>query len=421
MSEYINIIWEIIELIATVLECVMITFFVIGMLGFRNIHLKNVKTIGFIGVSCINSIFISAYIGVDSITAANQILICALFSIFFLRGSILYKIYVSALSMFFILIINSVILTLMSTLFKTPIFVLISTSGTLRLAVLFLTKSVYFIVTKFMIRLSKSFTLRLSKAESIYTISVFLMTLAAGNILFEITASARFSIQFSAITFAALFAVNILNLIIVRKIHKISVNSAGIDRIAQEIIKQNEKIKKLYQLYPEISNAEINRVESAEKNTDIQHDLQYSHNLNCIILNAQEKCRKKKIIFNYSISPNIHEFPENDIENVIAGLLNESIGAYNRWEYKPNIDMEILSKNKYMSIIISHYIKGTDVELLMEDKKSESVPFNPYRNKMISYTLAKYNGFIFRSQKRDKIITNVWLDFSGNSFNRKCS
>lgn len=408
MSEYINIIWEIIELLSTVLDCVMITFFVIGMLGFRNIHLKNVKTAGHIAVSCFNSIFISACIGADSVSAANQILICALFSILFLRGSFLYKIYVSALSMFFILIIDSVILTLMSAIFKTPVYILISTSGTLRLAVLFLTKLIYFIVTKFMIRLSRSFTLRLSKAESIYMISFFLMTLIAGSTLFEIISSAHYSVQISAMIFAALILINILDLIIVRKIYKISADSAGKDRTAQEIIKQNEKIKKLLQSYPDISNENI-------IGNDAAFDTEKSETLNHIILNAQIRCRKKNIIFNYSISPNIHEFPENDVENVISGLLDESISAYNRWEYKPSIDMEILSKNKYMSIIISHYIKGIDAEMLMEDKKSELIPFDPYRNKAVSYTLAKYDGFILRSQKRDKIITNVWLDFSTES------
>lgn len=412
MNEYINIIWEIIELLATVIECVMIAFFVIDMLGFKSIHLKNVKTVGLIAASCVNSIFISAYINVDSVSAAIQIVICALFSLIFLRGKFLYKIYVSALSMFFILIINSVILTLMSTLFKTPIYILISTSGTLRLAVLILTKSIYFAVTRIMLSLSGRFTLRLSRAESIYTISVFLMTLIIGNILFEVISSVRYSIQFSVIIFAALIFVNIMNLIIIRKIHRINVNSAGIDRIAQEIIKQNEKIKTLSQLFSDISGEDISRSEGIEKSVENSHDTENSEAFNHIILNAQEKCQKKNIIFNYSISPHIHEFPQNDVGNVVSNLLNESIAAYNRWEYKPSIDMEILSKNKYMSIIISHYIKGTDVEMLMEDKKSESIPFNPYRNKIISYTLAKYNGFVFRSQKRDKIITNVWLDFS---------
>lgn len=401
MSEYINIIWEIIELIAAVIECVMIAFFVIGMLGFKNVHLKNVKTIGFIAVSCINSILVSAYINVDSITSANQIIICTLFSLIFLRGSFLYKLFVSALSMFFILIINSVLLTLMSTLFKTPIYILISASSILRLAVLFLTKSIYFVVTKAVIKLSKSFTLRLSKAESIYTITFFFVTLIAGNILFDISASDKSPTQFSAMTFAALFLVNILNILLVRKIHETSVDS---EDTIQRIIKQNETIKTFYQLYT--GNEEISRI------FDSQHNSIYSDTLNYIILDAQLKCRRKSIIFNYSISPYIREFPENDISGVVFNLLGESVSAYNRWEYKPSIDLEILCKNKYISIIVSHYIKGEDVDMLMEDKKCELVPFNPYRNKIISSVISRYNGFIFRSQKRDKIITNIWLDFS---------
>lgn len=409
MNEYINIIWEIIELIATVLECIMISYFVIDMLGYKNTCFNSLKTMSVIIISCINSIFVSAFIGVDSISASLQILICAVFSLIFLRENILYKIFVSALSVFFILIINSIVLTVMSSFFRTPIYILISTSGILRFAVLFLTKSIYFIVTRIMVRLSKSFIIHLSRIESIYTISVFLMTLIAGNILFEMISSVKYSAQISVLAFAALILINILNLLIIRKIHTISVNSAGIDRIAQEVIKQNERINHLYKIYPG---------NSTEKQDNHNYNLSDISTLTPVIDDAQKKCRKKKILLNYSISPCIGDFPENDISRIISNFLDEAISAYNRWEYKPRIDFEVLNKNKYVSIIISHYIKGSDLEMLMENKISETIPFNPYRNRIINHSIVKYNGVILRSQKRDKIITNLWLDFSCDSLKR---
>lgn len=419
MSEYINIIWEIIELIATILECIIIIFFVKDMLGYKSIHFNSVKTITFILISCINSIFISSYISVDSISASMQILICAVFSIIFLRGSLPYKIFISSLSVFFILIINSIVLTFMSSFFQTPIYVLISTSGILRFSVLFLTKSIYFIITRIMIKLSKSFTIHLSKGESIYTISVFIMTLIAGNILFEVISSVKYSAQISIIIFAVLILINILNLLTIQKIHEINSNSAGIDRIAQEVIKQNEKIDLLYRFYPEFKYDNQNA--GLENKINLNQYTVNNHDLNFIIGNAIKKCNKKNIMLNCSISPCIRDFPESDITKVISNVLDESISAYNKREYKPYIDFEILNKNNYVSIIISHYIKGKDVEMTSDNKSDEAIPFNPYRNKIINYTLTKYNGVVLHNQKRDKIITNVWLDFSNNSLNKKSS
>ena len=168
MNEYINIIWHLIELAACVVESIMITSFMVNMLGYKDPKYKFTKFMLCVVISVINSTVVSTIIPVDSFIGSMQMIICLIFSLIFLNGRIFYKILTSLLSVFFVLIINSIILTLVSCIFKTPIYILISSSGIVRLLILISTKSIYFIITKFIIKITRNKKLHFSRNESRY-------------------------------------------------------------------------------------------------------------------------------------------------------------------------------------------------------------------------------------------------------------
>lgn len=291
MNEYINIIWHLIELAACVVESIMITSFMVNMLGYKDPKYKFTKFMLCVVISVINSTVVSTIIPVDSFIGSMQMIICLIFSLIFLNGRIFYKILTSLLSVFFVLIINSIILTLVSCIFKTPIYILISSSGIVRLLILISTKSIYFIITKFIIKITRNKKLHFSRAV--------------------------------------------------------------------------------------------------------------------------KDCREKNISVNCSISPYIENFPENEIISIISNTLKESISASRSSSFQPTIDLEILNNKNYLSIIISHYLKTADIYLTDDISEDEiTVPFNPYHNKKISNIMDKYNGIILFNKNRNKIITNIWLDFS---------
>lgn len=373
MNEYINIIWHLIELAACVVESIMITSFMVNMLGYKDPKYKFTKFMLCVVISVINSTVVSTIIPVDSFIGSMQMIICLIFSLIFLNGRIFYKILTSLLSVFFVLIINSIILTLVSCIFKTPIYILISSSGIVRLLILISTKSIYFIITKFIIKITRNKKLHFSRNESRYIMSVFILTIVACNILFK----------------------------------------AKINRIAQEIIRHEEQINQL-----SAGSLKTNRKsqETSEKNECNNFENPAFTNyksLNTIINNAVKDCREKNISVNCSISPYIENFPENEIISIISNTLKESISASRSSSFQPAIDLEILNNKNYLSIIISHYLKTADIYLTDDISEDEiTVPFNPYHNKKISNIMDKYNGIILFNKNRNKIITNIWLDFS---------
>lgn len=394
MNEYINIIWHLIELAACVVESIMITSFMVNMLGYKDPKYKFTKFMLCVVISVINSTVVSTIIPVDSFIGSMQMIICLIFSLIFLNGRIFYKILTSLLSVFFVLIINSIILTLVSCIFKTPIYILISSSGIVRLLILISTKSIYFIITKFIIKITRNKKLHFSRNESRYIMSVFILTIVACNILFEVIS-------------------NVLNYIIIHKCHQININKAKINRIAQEIIRHEEQINQL-----SAGSLKTNRKsqETSEKNECNNFENPAFTNyksLNTIINNAVKDCREKNISVNCSISPYIENFPENEIISIISNTLKESISASRSSSFQPAIDLEILNNKNYLSIIISHYLKTADIYLTDDISEDEiTVPFNPYHNKKISNIMDKYNGIILFNKNRNKIITNIWLDFS---------
>ena len=220
MNEYINIIWHLIELAACVVESIMITSFMVNMLGYKDPKYKFTKFMLCVVISVINSTVVSTIIPVDSFIGSMQMIICLIFSLIFLNGRIFYKILTSLLSVFFVLIINSIILTLVSCIFKTPIYILISSSGIVRLLILISTKSIYFIITKFIIKITRNKKLHFSR-------------------------SVKYSTPFSLTAIAVLVSINVLNYIIIHKCHQININKAKINRIAQEIIRHEEQINQL--------------------------------------------------------------------------------------------------------------------------------------------------------------------------------
>lgn len=413
MNEYINIIWHLIELAACVVESIMITSFMVNMLGYKDPKYKFTKFMLCVVISVINSTVVSTIIPVDSFIGSMQMIICLIFSLIFLNGRIFYKILTSLLSVFFVLIINSIILTLVSCIFKTPIYILISSSGIVRLLILISTKSIYFIITKFIIKITRNKKLHFSRNESRYIMSVFILTIVARNILFEVISSVKYSTPFSLTAIAVLVSINVLNYLIIHKCHQININKAKINRIAQEIIRHEEQINQL-----SAGSLKTNRKsqETSEKNECNNFENPAFTNyksLNTIINNAVKDCREKNISVNCSISPYIENFPENEIISIISNTLKESISASKSSSFQPAIDLEILNNKNYLSIIISHYLKTTDIYLTDDISEDEiTVPFNPYHNKKISNIMDKYNGIILFNKNRNKIITNIWLDFS---------
>ncbi len=367
MDEYINVIWQIFEIIAIIAECSIITFFVTKMIGYKSLRHGELWGLLLFSASCLNNIVVSKISNSSVFSATSQIVICIIFSLIFLRGNILYKIFISMASVFIILLINSAVLALFSLFFKTSIYLLISRSGTLRLAILITTKVLYFIVVAIFVRY-KSLCRRISvKKECIIVLFTSVNLLILANILFATITNKKSPVQASVGIILLMLTASYLFTHISKRLH----NSQPSEILQKIDIPQLIDHKKV-----EFSKQDL------------------SLNVSCSI--------------SYEHSGKIQE----NICLLISAVLDEVISSFDYCKYTQQIDFEIYITEKKISIIVSHYLKKQFLIVLNEGQKipQRITPFHPDYNKQIKGFFKSGTCVIYRSLTGLKVITNIWVN-----------
>ncbi len=103
-----NMMWDIIEVIASVVECFLLTNYVVNFFDYKVPEKEGKKYFYLLFMTILNNIVISQVIRIDSVTGILQIAIVYFYLRIYMNGSELKKIFVSFTSVFLILIINSI-------------------------------------------------------------------------------------------------------------------------------------------------------------------------------------------------------------------------------------------------------------------------------------------------------------------------
>ncbi|NLK27364.1 MAG: hypothetical protein GX306_03345, partial [Clostridiales bacterium] len=170
-----------IGIVIAIIECLIIANFIIKSLEpkifkHRVWLLYLILTILlFIDIELLNIVIRGA-----SITGILQIIICFIFSLIFLNGSIYKKILISVISNILILIINVTIMTILSAFLDTDIMELIEQQNAIWLYAILLSKLCYFLATIFLLTIQKKTPYQLSIKEGSAILLIFIVTLLIG-------------------------------------------------------------------------------------------------------------------------------------------------------------------------------------------------------------------------------------------------
>lgn len=387
----INTIWTIIEFLASLIECYMITHYIVNFLEFKTISNNTKKKILFFTLTVFNNVILSQYLQIDAVIGIIQLIFALLFSFTFMQGSCFKKIFVSFSSIFLILIINSGVLFSFSKILSEDIQVLISSIGIFRLLILFITKFLYYIVTMIIIKLFKKDDYKLSKEELIYILIIFFITLFVGNLMFEyaLKNNNNFSMLFNII-FVFLVTANIISYILLRRI---KINANTVDKQSKEINKTKADNFEITQNEEQIKEQE-NDVKMIPINTG-------SPLINAIANLKREECNRKKIKFNINCTKLIDFFSEEDMGIVLSIVLDKTIEQCSSGKSASKIDLKITNENYNLSIIIS---------FTRNDKFDSSVYMNNLsEDTIIKDIVKKYRGIITFDNEENLFIVNIWL------------
>lgn len=314
------------------------------------------------------------------------------YSVIFLKGSIYKKVFVVFISCIAMLLINTTVLMLLGKTLSSNMEDLISGNGTARLMVLFLTKFLYFLLTRFLLKLNGRSEYDLGKSEWIMLLSVFAVTFLVGITVLECTVSGTNAEVFMATSVLGLILINIISYILMLRMNKENIERTKAMLLEIQIKENTESIHEIHRMYEEICRIRhdakhwitgsltlIRRknYDEAEKYLDglvnekigtiRDYVMTESDVINAIINSKLSEASRKGIDVRASVGTEIGETDVCGLSVAIANLLDNAIEGCMRIEGNRKIYYEMFVDGEYLKIFVKNTYDKSGINL--ETKK----------------------------------------------------
>jgi signal transduction histidine kinase len=371
----------------------------------------------------------------ESIIGIVQIIICLLFSLLFLKGSLYKKIFISVISNQLILIINVLLMTILSTLLETDILMLIKQQNTVWLYAVLLSKLCYFLVTCFLLSLQKKVSYQISLKEGGAILLIFIVTLFIGIAILEQNIIAgNYENHYINISIIGLIAINVLSFWALTFISKENDKKLKYYLLEVQLENQKNEIKEVQKQYNEIQKLrhdfknyilcsltllKEDKISEAKKYlADIVDEkltperafiYTTSSTLNAIINAKLNKCRQCGIEIHYQVVEQI-EIDDIDLSILFANLFDNAIEACAHNTSKSSIHLTVTYEKAYLNIIMKNTIEkpvlkhNPKLVTTKKDKKKHG-----YGLKTIDDIVRKYDGIKKYYEKGNYFYADLWL------------
>ena len=205
----------IIELAASIFECFVITESTSKCLVFKNKHYIYLKYILYTAVVIFFNLFLPHVIDSNVMPAASPVIVIFVFGLLFMQGSPFFTLFVAALSNIGLVVINVSVTTAFSYFSQLDPDELIVNQISTRILLLFITKFLYFLYTRLMLKFFEREKYPLSVNEWYIIISLLTISLLVALVVFGINLHKSFSPASIAVTTGLVIIINIAMYIII--------------------------------------------------------------------------------------------------------------------------------------------------------------------------------------------------------------
>lgn len=373
-----NMMWDIIEVIASVVECFLLTNYVVNFFDYKVSEKEGKKYFYLLFMTILNNIVISQVISIDSVTGILQIAIVYFYLRIYMNGSELKKIFVSFTSVFLILIINSITLASFNWITHKNMEVLITSNGIFRIMILFITKSLYFISTIVLIKMFKNPSYSVSKTEWIYIISMFSVTVLIGSFTYEyeIRYEEANSVLFN-LMFLTMIMLNIFSYVFIRKMYQ-------------------NNLKRGTSLFINKKQKDDDTSGNLTKESKSLIDVEY--------LIKKYICVRNKTDVTFTNMSSLYGFMENDICLILSVIFDELIILNEKCDNSIRAEILMKDKNNYLNISIK--IKSRN-NLIYDNMKSY---VNSIMTDGVKKLIKKYSGAVSFNNSSDVVTVDLLLN-----------
>lgn len=433
-------IWQCTEILAVIVECMIVTRMLIQYFKFRSEDYRILKWLLLFSLLFATDMAGTFGIANETFLISSCLLIEIALSTIFLKGNIFEKILISVINYVLVYFINLPVMSAISAITGIPMLQLQMSQNVERVVCLFITKILYFAVTQFILSFRKKEEYHFSRNEWIMILSAFMITLLIGISMYMITVGGKTTEYIYVAVTLLISCLDAVIFIFLRKMNRTSQIEKERDIMEIQLQRQQDEMQHLQQQYEEISIlrhdfrngidclcgmieqgdcsgalAYAKRFKERKVNTILSQVQCSSTMLNAVVNAKFNDAQSKGIATSLRLVVQIPHDLEFDLSIMLSNLLDNAIEACEKNPSNAQILLTISEEAGYYRIVVRNTIAVSVLKKNQELKTEKAnKKLHGWGLRSVTDLVSKRNGLIDFYEKEGMFYVDILLPIEEN-------
>ena len=433
-------IWQCTEILAVIVECMIVTRMLIQYFKFRSEDYRILKWLLLFSLLFATDMAGTFGMANETFLISSCLLIEIAFSAIFLKGNIFEKILISVINYVLVYFINLPVMSAISAIAGIPMLQLQMSQNVERVVCLFITKILYFAVTQFILSFRKKEEYHFNHNEWIMILSAFMITLLIGISMYMITVGGKTTEYIYVAVTLLISCLDAVIFIFLRKMNRTSQIEKERDIMEIQLQRQQDEMQHLQQQYEEILilrhdfrngiDCLCGMVEQGDCSGALEYAKQFKERkvntilsqvqcsstmLNAVVNAKFNDAQSKGIDTSLRLVVQIPHDLEFDLSIMLSNLLDNAIEACEKNPSNAQILLTISEEAGYYRIVVRNTIAASVLKKNQELKTEKAdKKLHGWGLRSVTDLVSKRNGLIDFYEKEGMFYVDILLPIEEN-------
>lgn len=433
-------IWQCTEILAVIVECMIVTRMLIQYFKFRSEDYRILKWLLLFSLLFATDMAGTFGMANETFLISSCLLIEIAFSAIFLKGNIFEKILISVINYVLVYFINLPVMSAISAITGIPMLQLQMSQNVERVVCLFITKILYFAVTQFILSFRKKEEYHFNHNEWIMILSAFMITLLIGISMYMITVGGKTTEYIYVAVTLLISCLDAVIFIFLRKMNRTSQIEKERDIMEIQLQRQQDEMQHLQQQYEEILilrhdfrngiDCLCGMVEQGDCSGALEYAKQFKERkvntilsqvkcsstmLNAVVNAKFNDAQSKGIDTSLRLVVQIPHDLEFDLSIMLSNLLDNAIEACEKNPSNAQILLTISEEAGYYRIVVRNTIAASVLKKNQELKTEKAdKKLHGWGLRSVTDLVSKRNGLIDFYEKEGMFYVDILLPIEEN-------
>lgn len=433
-------IWQCTEILAVIVECMIVTRMLIQYFKFRSEDYRILKWLLLFSLLFATDMAGTFGMANETFLISSCLLIEIAFSAIFLKGNIFEKILISVINYVLVYFINLPVMSAISAITGIPMLQLQMSQNVERVVCLFITKILYFAVTQFILSFCKKEEYHFNHNEWIMILSAFMITLLIGISMYMITVGGKTTEYIYVAVTLLISCLDAVIFIFLRKTNRTSQIEKERDIMEIQLQRQQDEMQHLQQQYEEILilrhdfrngiDCLCGMVEQGDCSGALEYAKQFKERkvntilsqvqcsstmLNAVVNAKFNDAQSKGIDTSLRLVVQIPHDLEFDLSIMLSNLLDNAIEACEKNPSNAQILLTISEEAGYYRIVVRNTIAASVLKKNQELKTEKAdKKLHGWGLRSVTDLVSKRNGLIDFYEKEGMFYVDILLPIEEN-------